>query len=97
MRTEGAKVNNVLSMKARMQIEMPIKRIESSLVWIQETTGARTLGEALDMVWSKLNSSRNRKQVEMAGMLTTVLRASREGNARPSLDIEEWYKTIAGL
>ena len=95
MSAEGAKEKNVPSMKTWMQIEMPIKRIEGALLWLQETTGALTLGEALDMVWSKLNSSRNRKQVEMVGMLTTVWRASRECKTKPSIDLEEWYATIS--
>lgn len=85
------------SLKTLIQIEMPIKRIESALVWLEETTKAKTLDEALGIVWSKIGPVHSRKYAEMAGMITTVLRAAREGNVSPPLNIEEWYATIAGL
>lgn len=81
---------NVVVKSVNLQISL--KKIEGALEMLAATTRERNFGDAMEVIWFSFDPKRDHETFDDMSMLTTLMRATLDGNVKPPVDLDELYQ-----
>ena len=75
-----------------INFQVPIAKVESSLDSLAKMTQIPDYNDAMEIVWFSFDPKKEDSMFEQMSLLTTINRASMDGNAKPIVDLAKLYR-----
>lgn len=75
-----------------VNLQISLEKITGALEILADKTGERNFTDAMEVIWFSFDPKRDKDTFDRMSMLTTLMRATLDGNVRPPVDLDELYQ-----
>lgn len=88
----GKEKENTKVVVKSVNLEISLEKIDDALEILADKTQEPDFSDAMEVVWFFFDPKRDHETFEEMSMLTTLMRATLDGNVKPPVDLGELYQ-----